>query len=101
MVTRREWWHALAGIPLALAAGPALSAEQGAEGGISEQEFLREIPVVLSASRLRQPLDQAPAAITVIDREMIEASGAREIPELFRMVPGFVVGHVRGHEGVV
>ncbi|HET9700701.1 MAG TPA: TonB-dependent receptor [Burkholderiales bacterium] len=84
-----------------LAAGPAFAADAPPAEGLSEQEFLREVPVVLSASRLRQPLDQAPAAITVIDREMIEASGAREIPELFRMVPGFVVGHVVGHDGVV
>lgn len=99
MVAGRHWRVPLAALAVA-AAVPAQAAEPGPEGGISEQEFLWEVPVVLSASRLRQPLDQAPAAVTVIDREMIEASGAREIPDLFRMVPGFVVGHVRGHEAV-
>ncbi|MDX2465034.1 MAG: TonB-dependent receptor plug domain-containing protein, partial [Porticoccus sp.] len=33
-----------------------------------------------------------PVAMTVIDRQMIEASGFIEIPDLFRLVPGFQVG---------
>lgn len=60
-------------------------------------EFSTDIPVVLSASRLRQPLNRAPSAVTVIDRAMIDASGARTIPELFRLVPGFQVGFVNGN----
>ena len=49
--------------------------------------------MVLSATRLSQPVSESPASITVIDREMIEASGAIEIPDLFKLVPGFQVGH--------
>ncbi|HKK05742.1 MAG TPA: TonB-dependent receptor [Gammaproteobacteria bacterium] len=71
------------------------------EATLSEQDFLGEVPVVLSATRLAQPLTDAPAAITVIDREMIEASGARDIPDLFRLVPGFLVGHDDGHTAAV
>lgn len=59
----------------------------------NEEDFLGELPVVLSATRLSQPRSDAPASITVIDRAMIEASGAQSIPELFRLVPGFQVGH--------
>lgn len=62
----------------------------------SEGDFLDEIPVVLSVTRLDQPIAETPAAITVIDREMIEARGARDIPELFRLVPGMQVGTVSG-----
>jgi iron complex outermembrane receptor protein len=54
----------------------------------SEQGHLQEIPVVLSASRLSQPLSESPNAVTVIDRAMIKASGFRTIPDLFRLVPG-------------
>ena len=55
--------------------------------------FFQDVPVVLSATRLSQPVSESPASITVIDREMIEASGAIEIPDLFKLVPGFQVGH--------
>jgi iron complex outermembrane receptor protein len=39
-----------------------------------------------------QPLADAPGAITIIDRVLIKASGAREVADLFRLVPGFQVG---------
>lgn len=68
---------------------------------LSEQEFYAPLPVVLTASRLAQPLDDAPAAVTVIDRQIIAASGARNLSELFRLVPGFVVGFESGHRHVV
>lgn len=66
-------------------------------GWLSDNDFLGQIPIVLSATRLSQPASDAPVAITVIDRAMIEASGAREIADLFRLVPGFQVGYVSGH----
>jgi iron complex outermembrane receptor protein len=66
--------------------------------GSTESLYLGEIPVVLSGTRLAQPLNESPVAITVIDREMITASGAREIPDLFRLVPGMLVGSHKGHD---
>lgn len=60
--------------------------------GPSEKDFFSPQPVVISASRLAQPLSEAPAAVTVIDREMIEASGFIELADLLRLVPGFQVG---------
>jgi outer membrane receptor protein involved in Fe transport len=51
--------------------------------------------VVLSASRLLQPLNEAPVAVTVIDQEMIRASGFRDIPDLLRLVPGFSVAYTQ------
>lgn len=50
------------------------------------------MPVVLTAARLRQNVADAPAAVTVIDRQMIRDSGAWSIPDLFRLVPGMYVG---------
>ncbi len=70
-------------------------------GAVSERDFLDELPVVLSASRLVQPLADAPGAVTIIDRDMIMASGAREIVDLFRLVPGFQVGMAYGSTPVV
>jgi iron complex outermembrane receptor protein len=68
---------------------------------LSEEDFLGEIPVVLTATRLAQPLTEAPAAITIIDQQMIKASGARDIADLFRLVPGFIVNHDSGHVPIV
>lgn len=62
----------------------------------TEDTFLGDFPVVLSATRLAQPRSDAPAAITIITREMIEASGATEIVELMRLAPGFQIAHEPG-----
>ena len=69
------------------------SAEQNA----AESFFLDDTPVILTATRLNQSLSDAPAAITVIDKAMIKASGAKEIVELFRLVPGMQVSYKKGH----
>ncbi|MBT9569301.1 MAG: TonB-dependent receptor [Thiobacillus sp.] len=60
---------------------------------VSETDFLDDLPVVLSASRLSQPVSDAPTAVTLIDQDMIRASGFRDIPELLRLVPGFSVAY--------
>ncbi len=57
--------------------------------GVSERDFLSDMPIVLSVSRMPQRLDEAPGAVTVIDREMIRRSGARDLADLLRLVPGF------------
>jgi iron complex outermembrane receptor protein len=80
-----------------LAMLPFFSTVQAAEDSDSEQAFFLELPVVLTASRLTQPVDEAPNAITIIDRQMIKASGFRRIPELLRLVPGMYVGSQNGH----
>ncbi len=59
---------------------------------ITEEDFLSDIPVVIAATRLPQSVIDTPVSMTVIDRKMIEASGFVEIPDLFRLVPGFQVG---------
>jgi len=61
----------------------------------------QEMPVVLSATRLKQAVADAPASITIIDRQMIAQSGAREIPDVLRLVPGMVVGYEKGWEAFV
>lgn len=74
-----------------LALSGVLACAEPARAAVTETDFLADLPVVLSASRIAQsPLD-APAPVTVIDREMIRASGFTEIHDLFRLVPGFLV----------
>ena len=58
-----------------------------------DDELFFEMPVVLSSNRLEQPISDAAVSITVIDRETIESSGARTIPEVLRLVPGMQVGY--------
>lgn len=67
----------------------------------TERGFFEELPVVLSASRLAQPLADAPAAVTVLDREFIRATGYRDLGRLLRLVPGFTVVQDRGHTSAV
>jgi len=85
------------GACLALAlALPAHALAAAAPEVATEADFLAPLPVVLTVSRLRQPVSEAPAAVTLIDREMILASGFTEIADLLRLVPGFNVAYVRG-----
>jgi len=58
-----------------------------------DDELFFEIPLVLSANRLEQPISDAAVSISVIDRKTIEQSGARNIPEILRLVPGIQVGY--------
>ncbi|WP_430460060.1 TonB-dependent receptor plug domain-containing protein [Thalassolituus sp. LLYu03] len=53
----------------------------------------QDIPVVLTASRLKQPRAEVPASVTVIEAEQIRAWGVRTLPELMRFVPGMFIGH--------
>ncbi|MCK4833161.1 MAG: TonB-dependent receptor [Gammaproteobacteria bacterium] len=58
----------------------------------ADDELFFDMPIVLSANRLEQKVSDAAISISVIDRETIEASGARTIPEVLRLVPGMQVG---------
>ncbi len=82
--------YRLAGCALLFYAGMAQCAENATP---SETAYLDEMPVVLSVSRLSQPVDEAPAAVTVIDRQMIRDSGAWDLSEVFRLVPGMYVAY--------
>ncbi len=81
------------GLNRALVLGGALACPCLTWAALTESDFLDELPVVLSVSRMPQPHADAPAAVTVIDREMIRASGFRDIPDLLRLVPGFSVAY--------
>ena len=46
-------------------------------------------PVVVSAGRVEQALQDVPANVTVLTREDIERSAARTVDDLLRQIPGF------------
>ena len=77
-------------------AGVAGVSARAAERAPTEEDYFAQVPVVLTASRLDQPLNEAPGAITVIDRQTIRLSGARTLVEVMRLVPGYLAGGWNG-----
>lgn len=73
--------------PAALLVATALAFPACAE----EKLFFSELPIIASVSRLPQQQSETPASVTVIDQEMIRASGMRTVEDLLRLVPGFQV----------
>lgn len=73
------------------------SAQELATDQLTESDFFSDIPIVLSATRLKQSKKNSPIATTIIDREMIEASGFTEIVDLLRLAPGMLVNNENGH----
>lgn len=86
-------------LPLALAALGAAHAEPQPE--LSENEYVGEIRAIQSVAHLAQTPQDTPAAVTVLDRDFIRATGARTLADLFRFVPGFQVGYPVGGRPVV
>lgn len=89
--------------------GPALSSPASADtqAGPDAPEdigfygFNDEIPEVLTTTRLRQPKTRVPGTTTVITGEMIRDLGIMSLAEIFRLVPGMVVGDVGSSTPVV
>lgn len=63
-------------------------------GGPEPSPELPELaqPSLMAPSRFPQQPGEAPAAVTVITRAMIEASGAIQLLDVMRLVPGVMVG---------
>jgi iron complex outermembrane receptor protein len=67
----------------------------------TEEDFIGDIDTVISATRIHQPLTESPSSITIIDRDMIAASGAIEVADTLRLVPGMQVGYPTGNQMAV
>ncbi len=80
-------------VPLAVSAEPAAM-----DAYLDEADLLGDIPIVTAGTRLKQKITATPTAITIIDRQMIAASGATEIAQLFGLVPGFLSYYVLGNQ---
>ncbi len=85
-------------VPLSLLALIAIAPLASADDLFTETT---EVPEVLTATRLKQAPAAVPGSMTVLDRGLIEASGARDIPELMRLVPGMMVGYLKGNQSTV
>lgn len=59
-------------------------------------EQVMEMPEVLTAARLRQSQLDTPASVTIIESDTISALGFKDIEDIFRLVPGMLVGYHSG-----
>lgn len=76
-------WFLLAGV---------VSAQEFEDEELLDEFALLDLQAeVSSAARHPQPLARSPSAISVLTRRDIEASGARRLPEVLRLVPGMDV----------
>ena len=73
------------------------SAQESSTPQLTESDFFNDFPVVLTATRLKQSKNNSPTATTIIDRDMIEASGFTEIADLLRLAPSMLVNYGSGH----
>jgi iron complex outermembrane receptor protein len=69
--------------------GLACLLAQAAGAAVSETDYLTDVPTVISVSRLSQTLDDTPGAVTILDRQFIRMTGARDVVDVLRYVPGF------------
>ncbi|MFC1655172.1 TonB-dependent receptor, partial [Myxococcota bacterium] len=86
------------GLLLSMTALPAYAQELDDFEDYEELEmemFFAPAETVESAARHIQPLALSPSAVTVLTREDIEASGARTLPEVLRLVPNIDVNMVK------
>lgn len=81
-----------------LLCGVMYSAVCLAQEPVTELDLYADIDVVRTGTRLQQPIREVPASVTVIDRQMIAASGAIDIPQLMRLVPGFLSFSAQGSQ---
>ncbi|TDQ46534.1 TonB-dependent receptor plug domain-containing protein [Permianibacter aggregans] len=87
--------------PIILSLVLASSVAKAVEPLAVDDALFSDMPVVLTATRLKQPADEVPASVTVLDRELIRLSGARTLPELLRLVPGMHIGYENGTNPVL
>jgi iron complex outermembrane receptor protein len=78
---------------------PAASADNQSPAGLSIDDLLNV--TVTSAGQKEQKLSDVAAAITVLNADYIRRSGATNIPDLLRYVPGVEVGQANNSDASV
>lgn len=67
-------------------------------GQSSDLDIIDTANVVLTPTRLRQPLSEVPGSVTVITADMLVKYGIATVPEALRLVPGMAVTQLSGGE---
>lgn len=86
-----------------LAAGVSGAAEPGATSGGLRQLSLEELLNldVSTASKKEEPLSVTAAAVSVVTDEDVRRSGATDLPEFLRSIPGVQVARINAHRWAV
>lgn len=79
---------------------PALSALSLAISASAHGQVIEINPVIVSASRMAQPLSEASVVVDVISKQQIEQSGASSITEFLDSVGGMGVNRLFGRAGI-
>ena len=58
---------------------------------LKESDIFGDLYTVTSASRLKQNLHTSPASVSIINQQMIKASGAQTLTDILTLAPGFQV----------
>jgi iron complex outermembrane recepter protein len=103
LLTSRPVWPQAQPTVAATAAQRPAEPQKNSQSAPSPQTDLTEVSIenlmnveVTSVSRTEQKLSRVAAAIFVITQEDIRRSGATNIPDLLRMVPGLDVAEING-----
>ncbi len=96
MLQKRDW--CIAAAALALVAWPAAAQDTSAPAPAEEPQDQVEEVIVVTASRTEQPINEAPAAITVITSKDIESIPAKDYGDLLRNVPGLNVSQTSARD---
>jgi iron complex outermembrane recepter protein len=65
---------------------------------VEDDLLLDSDTVVMTPTRLRQPLEDVPASVTVITAKMLKDFGIMSVPDALRMVPGMAITQVSGND---
>lgn len=80
----------------AAALAPAMFAWAQGEAEVSDLDV--GYPVVITPTRLRQPLADVPASVTVLTAEMMQRYGIHSVVDAMRLVPGMEITQVSGND---
>ena len=76
--------------------GLAVAAAAQAQDDLSEQDYFKALPQVLTVSRLAQSLSDTPGAVTIIDRKTLQDFNVRDMADILRLAPGYYVSGYNG-----
>ncbi|WKB50695.1 TonB-dependent receptor plug domain-containing protein [Eleftheria terrae] len=80
----------------ALLSAAATMAQTGPAASVDLDNGAEPYPMVLTPARLRQPLQDVPASVTVLTAETLWSFGITSLPEALRLVPGMAITQTSG-----
>jgi outer membrane receptor protein involved in Fe transport len=98
MRTTVPWLVAAAGLTIATSLAAQDSTKAAPEPAADQPKKQIEEVIVVTASRTEQPLNEAPAAISVLDSRTIESIPASNYGDILRNIPGMNVSQMSARD---